>query len=406
MLKKVKESFKFIKAYDIVSIFIFVFILPIALLFRICNIIKKKEIWLICENGETARDNGYHFFKYIKTNHPEKNCYYVIDKSKCDYDKVKVYGDIIEFKSLKHWIYYLAADLNISNHKNGNPSAALFYVIHVNFNLFNNRVFLQHGITKDDAAWLYYKNTKFRYFVCGAKKEYEFIQEKFGYPEKNVIYTGFPRFDNLHNNIVKKKQILIMPTWRNWLGRETNNLTSKINICSTSYFINWSKLLNNIRLLKYIEENDYKVVFYPHINMQKYLDYFKSESKYIEILGKDDVDIQNLLKESEVLITDYSSVYMDFAYMLKDIIYYQFDYEEYRSKQYQIGYFDYEKNGFGPVCKDEDAVVDNLISILNGKNDKKYIERMKSFFEMRDDKNSERVYEALNNRGGKQADGI
>ena len=73
--------------------------------------------------------------------------------------------------------------------------------------MLNNRVFLQHGITKDDAIMFYYKNTYFKYFICGAKKEFEYINEKFGYPDNNVIYTGFPRFDSLHNIDVNKNKI-------------------------------------------------------------------------------------------------------------------------------------------------------------------------------------------------------
>ena len=138
----------------------------------------------------------------------------------------------------------MAADYNISNQKYGNPNQPFFYVIHVSLGLFKNRVFLQHGITKDDSPWLYYNATKFRYFICGAKREYEYVKEKFGYPEGNVIYTGFSRFDNLYNNKVNEKQILIMPTWRNWL-REVNSLGEKIDFTETSYYKNWSSLLEN-----------------------------------------------------------------------------------------------------------------------------------------------------------------
>ena len=43
-----------------------------------------------------------------------------------------------------------------------------------------------------------YKSTKFDKFICGAKPEYEFIKNKFGYDDKRVKYLGFCRFDNLH----------------------------------------------------------------------------------------------------------------------------------------------------------------------------------------------------------------
>lgn len=394
MLKKFKDSLKYIKLKDILAAFIFILMIIPSLCFRLINKLKKRKLLLVTEDGHTARDNGYHFYKYIKTNHPEDYCFYVIDKKSEGYDKVKEYGNIIQYGSLKHWLYYLSANYNISNHKEGNPNAPLFYVIHVILGLYKNRVFLQHGITKDDAEWLYYKNCKFKYFICGAKREYEFISEKFGYPEGNVIYTGFPRFDNLYNNNVNKKQILIMPTWRNWLGRITNSLGEKEVFEETSFYKNWNGFLNNKQFTDYIEKNNLKVLFYPHIQMQKFLDKFEIKSKNIEVLTPK-TDIQTVLKESALMITDYSSVYMDFAYMEKPVIYFQFDYKEYREKQYQDGYYDYQKDGFGPVCDQIDELVSSFIDINEKGLEKKYIKRMNDFFELKDQNNCERIYKYL-----------
>ena len=393
-MKKIKDSLKYIKLEDILAFFIFILMVIPALLFKLYNKIRGRKLLLVTEDGHTARDNGYHFYKYVKTKHPEDYCFYVIDKKAEGYDKVKEFGNIIQYRSLKHWLYYLAASYNISNHKEGNPDAPLFYVIHVLLGLYNNRVFLQHGITKDDAEWLYYKNCKFKYFICGAKREYEFIDEKFGYPKGNVIYTGFARFDNLYNNNVNKKQILIMPTWRNWLVRITNSLGEKSVFEETDFFKNWNGFLNDKKFVEYIEKNDLKVLFYPHIQMQKFIDKFSIKSKNIEILTPK-TDIQTVLKESALMITDYSSVYMDFAYMEKPVLYFQFDYKEYREKQYQDGYYDYEKDGFGPVCKTVDNLVKSFIDINDNGLNKKYKKRMDDFFELKDQNNCERIYEYL-----------
>lgn len=393
MLKKFKDSLKYIKLKDILAAFIFILMIIPSLCFRLINKLKKRKLLLVTEDGHTARDNGYHFYKYIKTNHPEDYCFYVIDKKSEGYDKVKEYGNIIQYGSLKHWLYYLSANYNISNHKNGNPNAPLFYVIHVILGLYNNRVFLQHGITINDGIWLYYKNTKFKYFICGAKKEYEFISEKFGYPEGNVIYTGFPRFDNLYNNNVNKKQILIMPTWRNWLSRETNALGEKYEFKKTDYYKNWNSFLNNSKFIKFIEKNNLQVLFYPHINMQKFLKDFNVKSKNIKITSTK-TDIQKVLKESSIMITDYSSVFMDFAYMCKPILFYQFDYNEFRQKQYGEGYYNY-KDGLGISVEKCDDLVDELIKLYEKGLNNKYLKKMNDFFELKDQKNCERIYQYL-----------
>ena len=59
--------------------------------------------------------------------------------------------------------------------------------------------------------------------------------------------------------------------------------------------------------------------------MQRFLDEFTTCSERIIIADWKKYDVQGLLKESALLITDLSSVFMDFAYMRKPMIYYQFD---------------------------------------------------------------------------------
>ena len=50
-----------------------------------------------------------------------------------------------------------------------------------------------------------------------------------------------------------------MPTWRNWLGRETNFLEKKENFIDSEYYKKWNSLLNNKELIEYIEEENIKL---------------------------------------------------------------------------------------------------------------------------------------------------
>ena len=68
----------------------------------------------------------------------------------------------------------------------------------------------------------------------------------------------------------------------------------------------------------------------------------------------------NIIKSS-LLITDYSSVFFDYGYLKKPIIYAHFDYGEYRNNHFEKGYFDYISDGFGPVCQDINCVVNEII---------------------------------------------
>ena len=385
-----------IKIMDILDIFKFILAYPIAL------ILKKKyqNVWLISERCNEARDNGYHLFKYVRTNYPYKNVYYVIENNCEDYYKIRELGNIIKYRSFKHYIYYIMADVWISAHTDGGmPNMMACFVLEKLKIIKHRKVFLQHGITKDYIDWLLYKYTKYDVFVCGAKPEYEYIKECYGYPENNVQYLGFCRFDNLHNYI-KKKQILVMPTHRTYLSYSTKKISEveKINkFKSSDYFKNYMNLINDKKLHNLLKKTNTQMLFYLHPNMQGYSRLFNSNSECIKIIADNEHDIQELLKESSMLITDYSSVFMDFAYMKKPLIYFQFDINKYRECHYKNGYFQYEVDGFGPVCKDINTVINNIKMYIdnNFEVDKKYLKKIEDFFSIYDNENCKRTFDFI-----------
>lgn len=395
-IKQFTQRLKFVKSSDIRAIPKMVVGYLVSLPFRLSH----RNIWLICERENEARDNGYWFFKYMCEKHPEIESVYAIKSDSTDFKKVAILGKTIEFGSLKHWIYYFAAKKNISSQKEGKPNAALCYVLEVYLGARKNRAYIRHGICKDDQRWVYYDVTKMNLFVCSARREYQFVKKKFGYPKKNVRLLGLCRFDNLLSPHKVKKQIIIMPTMREWLrniSSDTEKYEGHKEIINSEYFRTWNSLLNNVKLDKLLQENNIELLFFPHSSLQKYIKLFYSKSNKVIIAKSNEYDVQTLLMESAMLVTDYSSIYFDFAYMKKPMIYYQFDYEKYRKGQYQEGYFSYQEDGFGPVVKTENELI-NTMKYYIEKNflpDKVFVRRMDNFFEYNDTKNCERTYNAI-----------
>ena len=99
------------------------------------------------------------------------------------------------------------------------------------------------------------------------------------------------------------------------------------------------------------------------------------------------------------MLTDYSSVAFDFAYLRKPIVYAQFDKEAFFSGEhsYTAGYFDYERDGFGECEYDLDSTIDTIIGYMeNGCSMKeKYLERINRTFAFSDKNCCERVYKKL-----------
>ena len=144
-----------------------------------------------------------------------------------------------------------------------------------------------------------------------------------------------------------------------------------------------------------------EVVFYPHANSQAYLDNGAFDIPgYITIHHSGTRnDMQQAFAEASALVTDYSSVAFEMAYINRQTIYYQFDEEEFFSgtQAYAKGYFDYRQDGFGPVTTDEESLIAAIDDLArNGFiPDKVYQERFDSTFEYRDGKSCQRVYERI-----------
>ena len=368
----------------------------------ILKIVNKdnRDIWLLGERKSEAKDNGYHLFKYIRLNHPNEKVYYVIDKNSKDLDKIKNLGNVIYHDTLKHYIYYIMSSKLVCAHLGSCvPDSPVCWKFS-DYDMKNKKkIFIQHGITKELIPSLMYKNTNADLFVCGAKPEYEFVKSEFGYPEGNVKYLGFARFDNLHDR-EEKNQILVMPTWRQWIPSATWSSNNKEK-CSevfikSEYYKRFNELINNKELIELLNRNDMRLIFYPHHEIQGYIDLFSTSSNKIIIAKEDEYDVQKLLKESKILITDYSSVAFDFGYMRKPVIYYQFDSENYYKAHYQQGYFIYNKHGFGPVVKLEKDLIYNIEKFI--KNDDKftkYKNRIGNMFSLYDKRNCSRQYESI-----------
>ena len=76
---------------------------------------------------------------------------------------------------------------------------------------------------------------------------------------------------------------------------------------------------------KFEMKNKKEMIFYPHRNMQNYMEYFTTNSKHITIADGSKYDVQTLLNESAVLVTDYSSVFFDFANLKRPMLFYMYD---------------------------------------------------------------------------------
>ena len=378
--------------------------------YRILNLLHSinnnhKPIWIVSDKTHRANDNGMHLFKYIAKTEKNARVYFVIDKKSEDFKEMKKYGKVIKYNSFKYKLYFLLSSKMISSQANE-------WVI----NAFEDKkeylkdlcdfdfIFLQHGITKDNISkWINKFRKNIKLFITCAKDEYNSIvndEEEYAYTKKEVKLLGFPRFDKLISN--PQKKIVFMPTWRKKI---TESMRVKDNSSEreyspsfkkTDYFKFYNKLINDQRIIKALKEKGYNGKFYIHPNLeQQAIDF--NQNEYIEV-SKKITDYNKEFAENNLLITDFSSVAFDFAYLKKPVIYTQFDQESFFSEQlYDKGYFDYDKDGFGPVCTDYESSVSEIINCIQNdcKIEDKYLKRIDRFYTFHDKNNCKRVYEEI-----------
>lgn len=224
---------------------------------------------------------------------------------------------------------------------------------------------------------------KLTYVICSSKNVVPIYAEAFGVDESKILPLGTPRIDSLlekkdtgklraefdkkHPECRGKKLILYAPTFRD--DPETDkNIVKNIDMEAFNRELGGEYCL----LIK----------LHPQIHSGE------------PVKGTVDVtagDINELTLISDLLITDYSSVCMDFALLSKPCIFFAFDLEEYEKER--SFYFDYENYVPGTVARNFNAVIE---AIKNPRNDEENLRRFRDFnFDYIDCENTKRVAETI-----------
>lgn len=350
---------------------------------------NPRPVWLIGEMHYKAQDNGLHFFRYMRDKHPEIDAYYVIDPNSPEKLNLIDYDHVVEFRSKEHISIALKSDALIGTH-------SVHHLLPTIDNKFRRKIkaktiFLQHGVIAQKwMAPVYGKKNKSGFtadqVIVSSQREKEFIVHDLGFHPDQVSVTGLARFDALFSNdvAINPKQLFIMPTWRPWL--QDNETFQK-----SDYYSYWMGLLTGKALKKLAEKYNLELVFCLHPNMRQYSDLFKKSGARVVTQGE--IDVQYLIKQSAVLLTDFSSVAMDFSFLHKPVIYYQFD-----ANRFPKPHAETMSELPGPIVNNEASVVRCLDTAFanNGRMKEKYQQRADRFIAHRDTRNCERIFEATN----------
>ncbi|MFC0559259.1 CDP-glycerol glycerophosphotransferase family protein [Halalkalibacter alkalisediminis] len=357
------------------------------------KLFARRDVWLIGERTYKAQDTGYHFFRYMRENHPRKKAYYVIDKDSPERANVDKYGNVIYFKTKSHiWKTIMATKVLASHHPN--------YLYPIRTRKFSSKVhalkvFLQHGVmgTKNMVSNYGKRANGFEadLFLVSSDLEKKMIINDFGYEENEVAVTGLSRFDSLfEGDLPLKRQILIIPTWRDWIGDHLNRFLE------SEYYKRYNELIHHSRLEQLASNYSFDIIFCLHPNMQKYTPYFKDAR--VKVINQGEMDVQTLLKESMFMVTDYSSVGFDFSFLQKPVVYYQFDQEKFIGSR--PSHLNLERDLPGEMTNQVDDLLDLIedYAKTDFKMKETYVKRSEKFLKYKDQQSNKRIYEIIQSK--------
>jgi CDP-glycerol glycerophosphotransferase (TagB/SpsB family) len=187
----------------------------------------------------------------------------------------------------------------------------------------------------------------------------DIYKRQFKVKTEQVLVTGQPRNDQLNTervqskqNLIKKNVILFMPTWREYETKFSFfSKESGFNIEKINEFL---KLHNALLVIK----------LHPAEKKLEVIKILKS-SPCIKIYNKK-TDLYDFLKDVNILITDYSSIYFDYLLLDRPIIFTPFDFQEYSTKR--GFYYDYNEVTPGLKAISWDDLLNKIDLYLNNPN--------------------------------------
>ncbi|HET7026997.1 MAG TPA: CDP-glycerol glycerophosphotransferase family protein [Candidatus Limnocylindrales bacterium] len=336
------------------------------------------DAWVLMDRIHDADDNAERLFEYLTAERPDINAWFVVEAGTPAWERLRAAGvtRLVAHGSFRWKLLMLNCSWLLSSHADlaiARPPQITRIVGTPTWRFG----FLQHGVIKDDLSlWLNQRDIDL--FVVSTEAELESIVAdgtNYVYTRKETRNTGLPRFDRL---LAKGREVrpqdrdlvIVAPTWRNWLARPLDRGSQRREVdelfWTSDYVRNWEAVLRSPRIAEAAERRGWRLGFMPHPNLQPVLGAMALPPN-VEPLTFAGNDVQGLYARCALLVTDYSSVAFNTAYLDRPVVYFQFDLDRMMGGEHvgRQGYYDYERDGFGPVATEVEAAVDAIVEAID-----------------------------------------
>lgn len=357
--------------------------------------IRSNKIWVFGNAFRSFSENARYFYIYCVENHNNSTKYIWVAGSREEYTQCKTLGvDVIYKKSLKGIYYCLRAKVYIfASHVNDISYSLSRGVYKVNLWHGISLKKVEFDINKGPLAPIFDQTNSINKYLHPSNylrpnlflspgnfpTNYTF-RSAFRINNDRIVEGMYPKqLDLIHrvvDNIYPGKIVFFYaPTWRDggynffdFAGIDFSKLHTTLINCNAVLII--------------------KLHAITKINL--------GVLPSTVILADNQVEINALLKRSDCLISDYSSIFFDYLVLDKPILFFPFDKDRYL-KDREL-YFEYEKYLPGCICNDFDSLIDAMIKIVDTKGDDYKTDRkkIKGLFLSNEDGN-EKVYNRIMN---------
>lgn len=369
--------------------------------------VDENTVLFLSFHGRNCADNPKAIYECMRNNNQFKNYKFVWalrhQQNTLDSD-IEKKTKVIKYLSLSFFYYLAKSKYWVFNCKtypfmrkkenqiylqtwHGTPLKRLGHDINVS----SNTKFYRSGLSVEEMKSTYDDDvSKYTYMISPNSFCTEVFQSAFRINKERLIETGYPRNDILTNatGVMKqkirdkyqildgKKIILYAPTWRdNSFTAAGYTFELKADFCK------WKEVLGE----------EYVVLFKPHYLIINQYENSKELKGFLFNIDPKD-EISDLYLISDILITDYSSVFFDYAILKRPIYFYMYDIDSYR-EELRGFYIDIYKDLPGKIYEQEDTM---LTDIAAGVYDYGKLESFNAYFnEHEDGKASERVIDIV-----------
>lgn len=330
---------------------------------------RKNLVVLGAMNGKNYGDNSKYVFEYLLKNEPELECVWLTRSIRVYRFLKEKRRPVYRSNSIKGiWLLFRAS---VGLFTNSLRDLAIDpFLVPRNLKL----IALRHGksvkkvrfarknhkISKKEERERKYESDLISYVISTSDFVSRIQEECLQLGLEKSAVTGYPRndvlFDKNREKIIKDKNISVLyaPSWRH--GREATK------------FFPFEDFDKN-ELVKFLEESNISIYLRPHKNdLSKYRDLVEfleeltdaSENLYLATHERYP-DINNVLRDFDVLITDYSSIYHDYLLLDRPILFIPYDFAIFEKENGFV--YDYKKflpgprvNSFEELTKELDSV--------------------------------------------------